>query len=277
MNEIKELIKKAKKEEKTNPEFLYQLGLRFKNGDGVKADIFKADKYFEKASKLGHLEASVESALFWWKTIKNYYFTEKFLSKAIALGSEEAKELLAQMKEEEAEKKAAKGKVDSDNLIHCTNNSDTELYETPKFKDDADTKFTKHHTLICCPACKGKITLTSHSTVGEMTKEYITIYDPDTCFERRSDPYLKPTDEGVTFTQSYECENCKMAFDKITNTRYVEKEKEETLREALTMTGGGTEWWKIMKISYSADQTKVGKDVLRILKKSEGTLERKGF
>ena len=111
MNEIKELIKKAKKEEKTNPEFLYQLGLRFKNGDGVKADIFKADKYFEKASKLGHLEASVESALFWWKTVKNYYFTEKFLSKAIALGSEEAKELLAQMKEEEAEKKGKHAKV----------------------------------------------------------------------------------------------------------------------------------------------------------------------
>ena len=38
MEDIKVLIKKAKKEEKKNPEFLYQLGLRFKNGEGVDKD-----------------------------------------------------------------------------------------------------------------------------------------------------------------------------------------------------------------------------------------------
>ena len=45
MKDIKELIKKAKKEEKKNPEFLYQLGLCFKNGDNCEQSDKKAEKY----------------------------------------------------------------------------------------------------------------------------------------------------------------------------------------------------------------------------------------
>lgn len=55
MTDIKDLIKKAKKEEKKNPEFLYQLGLRFKNGDECDQSDNKAAKYFEKSADLGHI------------------------------------------------------------------------------------------------------------------------------------------------------------------------------------------------------------------------------
>jgi len=67
MEDIKILIKKAKKEEKKNPEFLYSLGLRFKNGDGVEQNAKKAAKYFERAADLGHAESQIETAMRWWK------------------------------------------------------------------------------------------------------------------------------------------------------------------------------------------------------------------
>lgn len=277
MGNIKDLIKKAKKEEKENPEFLYQLGLRFKNGEGTNVDMFKAAKYFAKAGKFGHIKAHIEHALFWWKTVKSYYYAEIYLNKAIKLGSEEAKEILTEMKTEEQEKKDNKKKSFNDNLIHCSNTKGSDLYEIPKFKDDDYTTFLKNHTLICCPACRGEITVIDHKTQGQLTEQVITIYDKDTIFERKTDPYSKPTYEGQTITQVYECSCCKLVFDKITYTKYEIKDKEETLKEVITMNGGGTEWWRNVKISYNADKTKVGKDVLKILKKSEGKFEGKYF
>ena len=275
MEDIKVLIKKAKKEEKKNAEFLYQLGLRFKNGEGVNIDMFKADKYFAKSGKLGHIKANIEHALFWWKNIKSYYYAEIYLNKAIKLGSDEAKEILAEMKKEEQEKKANKNKATNDNLIHCSNKKDSNLYETPKFKDDSYTSFVKYHTLICCPACRNNIKMINNAIVGQLTEQVIKIYDKDTCFERKTEPYSRPTREGQVLTQTYKCESCNLIFDKIIHTKYDERDKEETLKEMITMSGGGTEWWRIVKISYNADNTKIGKDVLKILKKFEGKFEGK--
>jgi len=275
MEDIKELIKKAKKEEKKNPEFFYQLGLRFKNGEGVDKDEKKAAKYFEKAADLGHVQGQIETAVRWWKYWNSYYYANLYFQKAIDQGSEEAKNILAEMKNEEAEKKANKKKLVDDNLIHCSNKTGQDLYETPKWKDDNYTTFYKNHTLVCCPACRGKIEMVNHKTEGHLTEKVITVYDKGTSFEHRSDPFDKPTYEGQSLTQEYKCQNCKLIFTKTTHTKIEIRDKQDTLKEMITGTGGKTEWWKLVKISYEADKTKVGKDVLKILKKSDGKFEGK--
>ena len=79
MEDIKKLIKKAKKEEKKNPEFLYQLGLRFKNGDNCEQSDKKAEKYFSKAADLGHIQGQIETAIRWWKYWNSYYYANFYL------------------------------------------------------------------------------------------------------------------------------------------------------------------------------------------------------
>lgn len=78
MEDIKLAVKKAKKEEKQNPEFLLRLGYAFKKGEGTNPDEFKASKYFKKAAKLGNTEAMIQLGLFWWKFIKNYFGGEEW-------------------------------------------------------------------------------------------------------------------------------------------------------------------------------------------------------
>lgn len=95
--DIKTLIKLSKKEEKYNPEFLYQLGLRFKNGIDVKPNISKAVKYFTKASKLNHVQAHIELGLYWWQFVKAYAPASEYFQKAINKGNKEAKDLLLEM------------------------------------------------------------------------------------------------------------------------------------------------------------------------------------
>ena len=270
MEDIKVLIKKAKKEEKKNPEFLYKLGLRFKDGVGTDQNDSKAAKYFEKAADLGHAEAQIETAMRWWKYWNSYYYAKLYLNKAIEQGNERAKEILFTLEQEEQAKKAGK----NSNVVHCSNVGKLDLYKTPDIKDDDYTKFMKKHTLVCCPACRSKINLIKQNSVGELTKEYITIYDEGTPWEKRSDPYMRPTYDGQTLTQTYECENCKLTFDKIINTKYDEREAEPTWKEIFTE-NNRTEWVRVVKISYLADKTKAGKDVLKILKKSEGKYEEK--
>ena len=153
MEDIKIAVKKAKKEEKQNPEYLYQLGLRFKNGDEAKADIFKAAKYFEKAGKLGHAEAHKEHALFWWKTVKEYYYSEIYFKKAIEAGSEEAKTLLEEMKQEQEQKAAEKAAKKT----ASAKSGASDLCDVPAHADDMLTSLLKMHTLVRCPSCKGKI------------------------------------------------------------------------------------------------------------------------
>ena len=79
METIKELLKKAKREERKNPEFLYQLGLRFKTGDGCDKSDKKAAKYFEKAADLGHIQGQIETAIRWWKHWNSYYYANLYL------------------------------------------------------------------------------------------------------------------------------------------------------------------------------------------------------
>ena len=233
MEDIKQLIKKAKKEEKKNPEFLYQLGLRFKNGEGVEANYGKAYKYFTKAADMGHIQGQVETAICWWKYYHSYYYANLYFLKAIEQGSEEAKQLLEQMQQEKTSKKSVK--TPNDNLIHCNGEKGVDLCETPKFKDDEYTSFYKKHTLVCCPACRGKIEVVSHNIEGQLTKDVVMVFDKDSIFERRSDPYLKPTSQGQTLTQEYECKNCKLKFTKTTHTLYIEKDKPEKFKEMMTI------------------------------------------
>ena len=63
-------------------------------------------------------------------------------------------------------------------------------------------------------------------------------------------------------------------YIKIINTKYDEREAEPTWKEIFTE-NNRTEWVRVVKISYLADKTKAGKDVLKILKKSEGKYEEK--
>ena len=275
MEDIKELIKKAKKEEKKNPEFLYQLGLIFKNGEGVDKDDKKAAKYFEKAADLGHIQGQIETAIRWWKYWNSYYYANLYLQKAIDQGSEEAKNILEEMKSEEAEKKASKNKTANDNLIHCSNRTGQDLFEKAKFKDDAYTTFCKKHTFVCCPACRGKIKMLNETINGQLTEKMVWIHDKGTSFEHRSDPFDHPTNEGQTLTQEYQCLDCNLTFTKTTHTKYIEKDKEQSFKQMLTDKWAGLEWWKNVTISYNADKTKVGKDVLKVLKKSEGKFESK--
>lgn len=275
MEDIKELIKKAKKEEKKNPEFLYQLGLRFKNGEGTDKNEKKAAKYFEKAADLGHVQGQIETAIRWWKYWNSYYYANLYFQKAIAQGSEEAKNILEEMKCEETEKKANKKKSLNDNLIHCSNEKSSDLFERVKFKDNAYTTFFKNHTFVCCPACRGKIKMLNETIDGQLTEKKVWIFDKGTSFEHRSDPFDNPTYEGQTLTQEYQCQDCSLIFKKTTHTKYIEKDKEQSLKQVLTDKWAGLEWLRTVTISYSADETKVGKDVLKVLKKSEGKFEGK--
>ena len=76
------------------------------------------------------------------------------MQKAIEQGSEQAKQILDEMN---AEKQLKSINKNNKNLIHCINKKGSDLYETPKFKDDSYTSFFKSHTIICCPACREKI------------------------------------------------------------------------------------------------------------------------
>ena len=94
-NDIKELIKKAKKEEKKNAEFLYQLGLRFKNGDGVRIvarhtntslnllvwDIFKgkSKQHFKDPVTIKEMITMADSAgaQEWWQHVEISYKTDE--------------------------------------------------------------------------------------------------------------------------------------------------------------------------------------------------------
>lgn len=266
MEDINELIKKAKKEEKKNPEFLYQLGLRFKNGDGVEAHYGKAYKYFTKAADMGHIQGQIETALCWWKYYHSYYYADLYFNKAIKQGSEEAQQLLEQMQQEKENKKQAK--LPKDNLIHCTGPKDVALYETPKFKDDAYTTFCKEHTLICCPACRKEIIQAGYQVDGELTYRMLTFYAGMSMFA---------TDDGQKITQTYKCNHCGMVFTKTTHTTVEKKDKPVTFKEMLTMSdsAGGYEWWQHIEVKHQADKTKVGKDVLKVLKKFDGEFDGK--
>jgi hypothetical protein len=261
MNEIKDLIKKAKKEEKKNPEFLYQLGLRFKNGDGVTANMFKASKYFEKACKLGHVEAHVENALFWWKTVNSYYYAKPYLNKAIELGSERAYEILFEMEDEELLKKLAKEEKKNDGLFHVTNKSGGDLFDSPRFKDDALTSFSKSHSFIRCPACRGEIELVMGDSAGKLFKNAVRIRNFGTPEASVSSVFSMPTQGGEEIFQGYICKNCDFRFAKITRKRY------ESRDDGL---------WRIVEFFYlPAEDETTGKDLLRVLKKAEGKYEEK--
>jgi hypothetical protein len=261
MDEIKELIKKAKKEEKKNPEFLYQLGLRFKNGDGVDANMFKASKYFEKACKLGHVEAHIESALFWWKTVNSYYYAKPYLNKAIELGSDKAKTVLCEMEDEELLKKLAKEEKKNDGLFHVTNKSGGDLFDSPKFKDDALTSFSKSHSFIRCPACRGEIELVIGDICGELFQDAYRIYNKGTPRETRSDIFSMPTDDGQVVIHGYICKDCDFRFIKITQTKYESRD---------------SGLWKTVEISYlPVYKEKTGSDLLKVIKKAEGKYEKK--
>lgn len=275
MEDIKELMKKAKKEEKKNPEFLYQLGLRFKNGEGVDKDEKKAAKYFEKAADLGHVQGQIETAIRWWKYWKSYYYANLYFQKAIDQGSKEAKSILAEMKNEEAEKQANKNKSVNDDLIHCSNKTGQDLFEKPKFKDDTYTIFCKEHTFVCCPACRGKIKMLSNTTEGQLSEKLVWVYNKGTSSERLSDSFDNPTYEGQTSIQEYQCQDCNLVFVKTTHTKYIEKDKEQSFKQVLTDTWAGLEWCRNVTISYHADETKVGKDVLKVLRLGEGKFEDK--
>lgn len=347
--EFKELLKKAKKEEKKNPEFLYYIGIRFKNGVGIPQSDSKAAKYFDKAASLGHIQSQIEMGLHWWKLWKSYYYANLYFSKAIDQGSEEAKKLLLEMQHtledkdnpeflykqglsflngdgvalninkgidllyksgklnydnakleyskyyanrfyvnqaeiwltELIEKGNEEAKVLLENLQKLKDNktliavANGDFYETPKFKDDEYTSFLKRHTLICCPACRGKLKEINYKTDGQLTEKMVTVFDKGTSFEHTTDAYDHPTYAGQTVTLTYECECCKLSFDKVIHTKLEIRDKQDTLKEMITGTGGKTEWWKLVKISYETDKTKVGKDVLKILKNGEGKFEGK--
>ena len=262
MEDIKIAIKKAKKEEKNNPEYLYQLGMRFKNGDEVKADIFKAAKYFDKAGKLGHAESHKEHALFWWKTVKDYYFTEIYLKKAADAGCEEATALLEEMLSEKENRKKKKDEPKP------------ELYEAPRSTDSELNVFLKKHSLVRCPACGGKLLITESRKSGELTEQYIEIHDKGTCFEKRYGPYTRPTYEGTSEVRSLECEECKLSFTRTVHMHLDVKEAEPTWKEVFTE-NNRTEWWYNVTVSYDADKASTPKDALRIIKKSEGKFKGK--
>ena len=275
MEEIQQLIAKAKKEEKKNPQFLYELGLRFKRGEGVEQSDKKAAKYFEKAADLGHREAQVETGLRWWKYWHSYYYANLYLQKAIAQGSEEAKTILQEMEEEKQAKKESKQAAKADCLIHCSNKKGAALYEVPKFRDSQYITFCKNHTLVRCPACRGEIGVIAKKKQGALTQMGCWVYDKGTPFEHRSEEVEEPTYAGETLTETYRCLSCCLTFDKITNKKYEVRDATPTWREVLTDSAWKTEWWSVVQISYKADPAKVGKDVLKVLKKSEGRFEGK--
>ena len=268
MEDIKIAVKKAKKEEKQNPEYLYQLGMRFKNGDEAPLDMFKAAKYFDKAGKLGHAEAHKEHALFWWKTLKDYYFSEIYFKKALEAGCEEAKSLSDEMMREKEEKKALKAAKKS------SGQSNAELYEARGATDSELNVFLKQHSLVCCPACGTRLRVAEKKTEGTLTEQYIEIHDKDTSFEKRYGPYTRPTYKGTTETSMLECDACKLSFTKAVRMHLDVKEADPTWKEVFTE-NNRTEWWYNVTVSYEADKTKTPKDALKIIKKSEGKFKGK--
>lgn len=277
MDDIKELIKKSKKEEKNNAEFLYQLGLRFKNGDGTNADMFKAAKFFKKAGKLGHANAHLEHALFWWKTIKAYYYAEVYFKKAAELGVKEAEELLAEMKTEEMEKKNKKLKdKEDDGFFHCTNKNGPDLFEPLKFKDSSYRSFYKEHTFVRCPACRGEIECIGKSVDGELTKKVTTLYSYGTAIYHQTDVYEEPTVGGQTVIETFQCKNedCEFGYSKKTQTKLEIRDAEFKFKD-MFRDSYDTEWWRIETITYASGRTQTGKDLLNVLKKAGGKYEGK--
>lgn len=114
MEDIKLAVKKAKKEEKENPEFLLKLGYVFKRGEGTKPSEDKASKYFRMAAKLGNDEAMVQMGLYWWKYIGSRSAGEEWFTKAANLGNEEAQKYLDEiLAEKQAKADAKQAKADA--------------------------------------------------------------------------------------------------------------------------------------------------------------------
>ena len=245
MEDIKALIKKAKREEKKNLEFLYELGLRFKNGEGTPKDERMANTYFMKAGNKGHIKAQIESALIWWKYHKSYSTAKFYFSMAVEQGDETAKTLLAQMELEKVEK-------DSDGLYHCAKKGDA-LFEAPRFKDDPVTAFIKNHTFISCPACRGKLEQFHAESDGTLIENVRNEYDDGSVEE-----CLEPSKDGASVYQAFECRKCSFRFLKGMNTTVYRNEKDN-----------GT-LWKRVEIQYRAISEDVGDDILKLLKKTSG-------
>ncbi|MBQ8845247.1 MAG: hypothetical protein IJ008_04470 [Clostridia bacterium] len=271
MENIKELKKKAKKEGFLDPIHIYNLGQYYYTESKKAYSInkqYRLKHKFEKLNRQAALDGCEEAQLFEGKyylqkynegpcvfngtDLQAYYkkIAIEFLELAAAQGNEEAKQLWEDLQSIK-DKKSTKNK-------NATSNKNSKLYETTNWNDDAYTSFVKKHTLICCPACRNKIIMINQNTKGKLIeKRSSTLYD-EQGWEYTTNPVDRPTFEGQTITQTFECEHCKLTFNKIIHTAY-----------------DLVDWHKKIKITYNTNDSKSSSEVLKILKKSEGKFEDK--
>ncbi len=65
----------------------------------------KAQEYFDQAASLGNVECMIQTGLLWWKFFNIQYYAKDYFTKAVKLGSEEAKKYLKDIEEGNQAKK----------------------------------------------------------------------------------------------------------------------------------------------------------------------------
>lgn len=251
---IKFAMKKVKKEEKKNAEFLLQLGYAFLNGEGTPVNKFKANKYFDKAASLGNVEGLIQTGLLWWKFFNIQYYAKEYFTKAVNLGSEEAKKYLEAIAEENKAKQEAKqarqeaaaerkekldwAKKKYNYALQTGSSLDMETCEIlfPTTNPDGTKKIVRDlgwygeniitrgfkSTILVCPCCRGELKMTDEKEEGRLNKiigSNRLIHDDVTGDDKFVSEVYEADKKGVTKTQSYECTECGFTFDKIRNTK----------------------------------------------------------
>lgn len=135
-----------------------------------------------------------------------------------------------------------------------------DIHAKVEIGDNAFQKFFKQHTILACPNCQQEINIIESNSTGKLEDEYVKIWksiNPEN--DRVGYRLSMPNRDGETLTEKFQCKDCKFTFLKEVNIK-LEENKKETYKN-----------YNIKYISI----TKTNALVENILKESSGTYKEK--
>ena len=209
-------FKQIKQKMKTYKPAIYDLGVCYFEGRGVKENKKKAFKCFLKAAKKFKNVSAYE------KLVECY--TNGFGCKIDKQKAGEYKQKInnyfSGLKQKPLPKQFSKNPAKQQISVF----------------DSSMNKFLKQTTIMACPNC-GQHTIVVETTVeGKLEDEYLRVYknvsaENDRLVYECSSPSL----QGETKTEKFECKSCGVAFLKQTNVKIEENIKKETKHKIYTI------------------------------------------
>lgn len=200
--------KEVKQKMKSYKPAIYDLGVCYFEGKGVKENKKKAFKCFLKsAKKFNDVKA-------YQKLIECY--TNGYGCKIDKQKAGEYKQKYNQFFKRMNEKPLSREPIKK------------EIKANVEFGDSAIQKFFKEHTILACPDCQQEINIIETNSDGKLEDEYVRIWKGTTSeYDRVGYEFTMPTIEGETLTTKFQCKSCGLTFLKELNVRLDEDLKKE--------------------------------------------------